>query len=117
MAHQRLVIRDPFGGSTGRPDPPDVHPIRHHALDKVDERLIRGPDEEVAVQAWRGREDFARFGRLAGIAHVHGITWPRRVVDQAGGVAGPVEFGGASEIGSWLPAEHRHRPDTYRRLI
>ena len=33
------------------------------------------------------------------------------MVDETSAVAGPVEFGGALEVGSWLAAQHGRRPD------
>ena len=65
MAHERVVVRDPFGRSPRRPDAPDVHPVGHETLDEVDEGLVRRPDGEVRVQARRGGEDLARLGLAA----------------------------------------------------
>ena len=42
---------------------------------------------------------------MAGIAHVHRITRPGCVVDETSAVAGPVEFGRAIKIGSWLSTQ------------
>jgi len=39
------------------------------------------------------------------------------VIDEPGAVAGPVELGGALEVGSWLTAEHGYRPHTDGRSL
>src|SRR5947207_12133378 len=106
------MIRDPFGGATRRSDAPDVHPIGHRTLHRIDERAVGGPEREVTVKTCGRGENLLRRGSRAGLAHVCWIARSGCVIDDLRAVVRPGIFGDAVEINLWQSAENWSRPNT-----
>src|SRR5581483_1384443 len=111
IADAGTLERDPLRHGAIGAYAPEIHFVRHRALNEVDEGLIARPHGEMRVTSWRRDEDLPPRHDVARGGHEHRIAWSRRVIDETAPVAGPIGLGRSIEIRPDRSAQRRNRPD------
>src|SRR4051812_16850956 len=101
--------RQPLGLPSLRRDAPDVALVQRQAMNEVDEGAILRPHGKMIVKATASGVDLAT-DLLIWPGNEERIAFGGRMIDDAGPVRGPVEFGDAGEVRLRRSAHRRNCP-------